>query len=120
MTASPKSRHAVHALAAVALSSIMIACAGCGDKASADHPAGPMAFPVKVITAETRPAPLTTEYLATLKSRNSSTLQPIVEGAITRIFVVSGQPLTADAPILEIDPRKQEATVNNQEAAHKS
>lgn len=95
-------------------------CAGCGNKASADHPAGPQAFPVKVITAEAKPAAQATEYLATLKSRTASSLQPQVEGDITRIFVVSGQRVTADAPLLEIDPRKQEATVNNQEAAHKS
>ena len=102
------------ALAAIAL------CAGCSKEASADHPAGPPAFPVKVITAEAKPAPLTTEYLATLKSRNASALQPQVEGDITRIFVISGQHVTADAPILEIDPRKQEATVSSQEATHKS
>jgi RND family efflux transporter MFP subunit len=106
--------------AAAILAVAAIALCGCNDKASADHPAGPQAFPVKVITAAAKPAPISTEYLATLKSRNASVLQPQVEGDITRIFVVSGQRVTADAPILEIDPRKQEATVNNQEAAHKS
>ena len=118
MSFSPMTRKAAFAplavLAAITLST------GCGKEASADHPGGPPAFPVKVITAEAKPAPLATEYLATLKSRTASALQPQVEGDITRIFVTSGQRLTADAPILEIDPRKQEATVNNQEFAHKS
>jgi RND family efflux transporter MFP subunit len=113
-------RNTIVAAVGVAVAAAAL-CAGCSNQASADHPAGPPpAFPVKVITAEARPAAQTTEYLATLKSRNSSALQPQVEGDITRIFVTSGQRLTADAPILEIDPRKQQATVNNQEAAHKS
>jgi RND family efflux transporter MFP subunit len=93
---------------------------GCSDKASADKPAGPQAFPVKVITAQAQMAPQSTDYLATLKSRNSAVLQPQVEGDVTRIFVHSGQHVEAGQPILEIDPRKQQATVNNQEAGYKS
>ena len=54
--------------------------------------------------------PLSTDYLATLRSRNAATLQPLVEGDITKIFVNSGDRVQAGAPILEIDPRKQEAT----------
>jgi RND family efflux transporter MFP subunit len=94
--------------------------AGCNGNAKAGGPAGPQAFPVKVITAQAETVPISTDYLATLKSRNSATLQPLVEGDITRIFVNSGQQVEAGAPVLEIDPRKQEATVNNQEAAFES
>src|SRR5690349_19243322 len=94
--------------------------AGCGDGAKAGPPAGPQAFPVKVITAQAQTVPLSTDYLATLRSRNTATLQPLVEGDITKIFVNSGDRVAAGAPILEIDPRKQEATVNNQEAGLKS
>lgn len=93
---------------------------GCSNKASADKPAGPQAFPVKVITAQAQMVPQATDYLATLKSRNSAVLQPQVEGDVTRIFVHSGQRVEAGQPILEIDPRKQQATVNNQEAGYKS
>ena len=64
--------------------------------------------------------PDATEYLATLKSRNASALQPQVEGEVTKIFVHSGQRVEAGAPVLEIDPRRQEATVNNQEATLRS
>jgi len=93
---------------------------GCGEGAKAGPPAGPQAFPVKVITAQAETVPFSTDYLATLRSRNAATLQPLVEGDITKIFVNSGDRVTAGAPILEIDPRKQEATVNNQEAGLKS
>jgi RND family efflux transporter MFP subunit len=94
--------------------------AGCGNNAAAGKPAGPQAFPVKVIAVQAQIVPQSTDYLATLKSRNSAALQPQVEGDITRIFVHSGQRVEAGTPLLEIDPRKQQATVTNQEAAYKS
>src|SRR5579859_7488883 len=100
-----------------ALITVILALAGCGKTQAGGPPVGPQAFPVKVITAQAQVVPISTDYLATLKSRNGATLQPLVEGDITRILVNSGQQVAAGTPILEIDPRKQEATVNNQEAA---
>src|SRR5579864_515316 len=100
--------------------SLSMALSGCGSNVSAGKPGGAQAFPVKVITAQAQLVPQSTDYLATLKSRSASILQPQVEGDITRIFVHSGQRVEAGRPILEIDPSKQEATVRNQEAAHKS
>jgi RND family efflux transporter MFP subunit len=102
------------------LLALTLLVAGCGGGATAKAPAGPQAFPVKVMTAQPEMVPLSTDYLATLRSRNAATLQPLVEGDITKIFVNSGDRVQAGAPILEIDPRKQEATVNNQEAGLKS
>jgi RND family efflux transporter MFP subunit len=40
-----------------------------------------------------------------------------VEGQITRIFVKSGDRVESGTPLLQIDPLKQEATVNSQEAS---
>jgi RND family efflux transporter MFP subunit len=107
-------------VAEIPLITLLFMVSGCGDGAKAGAPAGPQAFPVKVMTAQSEIVPLSTDYLATLRSRSAATLQPLVEGDITRIFVNSGERVTAGAPILEIDPRKQQATVNNQEAALKS
>jgi len=108
------------AVETLVLIGLVFLVSGCGAGAKAGPPAGPQAFPVKVITAQSETVPLSTDYLATLRSRNAATLQPLVEGDITKIFVNSGQRVAAGAPILEIDPRKQEATVNNQEAGLKS
>src|SRR5215472_1786386 len=108
------------ALELVALIGFCAFLAGCASGAKAGQPAGPQAFPVKVMTAQSQMVPFSTDYLATLKSRNAATLQPLVEGDIVRIFVSSGQQVEAGAPILEIDQRKQEATVNNQVASLKS
>jgi RND family efflux transporter MFP subunit len=105
---------------AVAVLGLTFLVVGCGEGAKAGGSAGPQAFPVKVITAQAETVPLSTDYLATLRSRNAATLQPLVEGDITQIFVNSGQKVTPGEPILEIDPRKQQATVNNQEAGLKS
>ena len=107
-------------LQTVALIALACLLSGCGGGAKAGPPAGPQGFPVKTMTAQAETVPLSTDYLATLRSRNAATLQPLVEGDITKIFVNSGDRVQAGAPILEIDPRKQEATVNNQEAALKS
>src|ERR1700761_4505056 len=98
----------------------LLPAAGCGNGAKSAAPAAPQAFPVKVITAQPQLVPFSTDYLATLKSRNAATLQPLVEGDVTKIFVSSGQHVAAGTPVLEIDPTKQLATVNNQEAAMKS
>src|SRR5215510_6513467 len=95
--------------------------AGCNRQTTNASAAGrPPAFPVKVITVQAQLVPDSTEYLATLRSRNASALQPQVEGEVIRISVHSGEQVSAGAPILEIDPRKQEATVSSQEAAYKS
>ncbi len=107
-------------IVSTALLILIAVSVGCGNNAAAGKPAGPQAFPVKVIIAQNKLVPDSSQYLATLWSRNSSVLQPQVEGDVTRIFVRSGESVAAGAPILEIDPRKQQATVNNQEATHKA
>jgi RND family efflux transporter MFP subunit len=104
----------------LALIGLALLVAGCGDGAKAGPPTGPQAFPVKVITAQSQMVPLSTDYLATLKSRNAATLQPLVEGDVTKILVNSGQRVEAGAPLVEIDQRKQQATVSNQEATLKA
>jgi len=64
------------------------------------------------------PVPQSTEYVATLQSRQSVTIQPQVEGFVTKIFAKSGDRVAAGAPLMEIDPRKQAATVHASEATH--
>jgi RND family efflux transporter MFP subunit len=91
---------------------------GCGRKETqaAAAGAGPQALPVKTVKAQAQSVGQYTEYISTLKSRNSSVLQPQVEGQITRILVASGDRVEPGTPILEIDPSKQQATVHSQEA----
>jgi RND family efflux transporter MFP subunit len=88
-----------------------IAC-GKGDAAKA---APPQAMPVKVQTAKVQRVDDTTDYVATLKSRDSAVVMPQVEGIITEIFVHSGERVADGAPMMQIDPAKQQATVKSQE-----
>ena len=91
---------------------------GCSQKTSAGGPraGGPPAMPVQVRVAQSVRIPDTTEYLSVLKSRQSAVINPQVEGQITKIFVKSGDEVNAGTPLLQIDPLKQEATLNSQAA----
>src|SRR5208283_3910060 len=88
----------------------------CGKSKEAQADA-PQAMPVKVQTAKAQKVDDTTDYVATLKSRDSAVVMPQVEGIITQIFVHSGESVAAGAPMMQIDPAKQQATVNSQEQA---
>jgi RND family efflux transporter MFP subunit len=87
--------------------------AACGDPTRGAR--GPAGAPVKIAVAQAVAVDDATEYLATLKSRDSAVIMPQVEGQITRIFVRSGQHVSAGTPIMQIDPAKQQATVKSQE-----
>ena len=100
------------------LSALCIAAfgVGCGKKQAATNQDAP-AVPVKTVVIQPVPIPDASEYLATLKSRHSTTLNPQVEGQVTQILVKSGDRVTAGTPLIQIDPLKQQAMVGSQEAA---
>lgn len=104
---------------AAAVSLIAGLIAGCGKTSAGDPAAGgaPQAMPVQVKIAQAETIPDTTEYLSVLKSRHSATINPHVEGYITKIFVKSGDHVVAGTPLIQIDPLKQQAAVSGQEAA---
>ena len=101
--------------AGLAASVITLGCSGNG--AQNAHASGPGAMPVKVLEARAVPVNDASEYVATLKSRDSAVIMPQVEGQITQIFVHSGERVDAGSPMIEIDPLKQQATVKSQESA---
>src|SRR5713226_4687273 len=98
------------------LMAALLFTSACGDSKGAKA-AAPQAMPVKVQTAKAQKVDDTTDYVATLKSRDSAVVMPQVEGIITQIFVHSGERVAAGAPMMQIDPAKQQATVNSQEHA---
>jgi RND family efflux transporter MFP subunit len=85
---------------------------GCS-KTEAKLPAA-RALPVKVETVDLSPVPRTDEYVATIKSRRSATIQPQVDGMLTKILVKSGDHVHAGQVLMTIDPLKQQATVDQQ------
>jgi RND family efflux transporter MFP subunit len=79
------------------------------------QPQGPAGIPVKVEIAKLLSVKDTSEYVATLKSRDSAVIMPQVEGQITNIYVRSGARVAPGTPLMQIDPAKQQATVKTQE-----
>jgi RND family efflux transporter MFP subunit len=95
--------------AALSVSAIM---SGCAKHAAAPPP--PQAMPVQVSPVSLSPVPTSDTYVATIKSRRSATMQPQVDGNLTRIFVHSGDAVKAGQVLMQIDPLKQVATVQQQ------
>ncbi len=101
--------------AALAASAAAVGCSG--NRAQNPHAGGPGAMPVKVLEARAVPVDDASEYVATLKSRDSAVIMPQVEGQIIQIYVHSGERVAAGSALIEIDPLKQQATVKSQESA---
>jgi RND family efflux transporter MFP subunit len=95
------------------LAAVTIACTGSAVSGAA--PQEDAAIPVKIQVAQSVGIRDTTEYVATLKSRASAIIMPQVEGQITEIRVHSGDRVAPGAVLMQIDPTKQQATVNSQE-----
>jgi RND family efflux transporter MFP subunit len=103
-------------LAAVAAGT---ACQGeAGAPASGAGPpgGGRPAMGVEVVTLAERPVEQTTELIGTVKSRRSTTIQPQVEGFITRIAVRSGDRVRPGSVLMEIDSGRQQAAVASLES----
>lgn len=86
---------------------------GCGNTKTAAAPP-PQAMPVSTQTVSLTPVPRLDEYVATVKSRRSASIQPQVDGSLTRILVKSGDHVRAGQALMTIDPLKQQATVDQQ------
>jgi RND family efflux transporter MFP subunit len=101
----------------VALSITSAACSG-GAQGPAGGPGGGMPpAEVTTITLDPKPVARTSEFVGTVQSLASTTIQPQVEGIITRIFVKSGDRVSPGQPLVQIDPDRQQATVASLEAA---
>jgi RND family efflux transporter MFP subunit len=72
-------------------------------------------MPVQVAPVTLSPVPSSDTYVATIKSRRSSTMQPQVDGNLVKIFVKSGDLVKAGQVLMRIDPLKQMATVQSQQ-----
>src|ERR1700736_5700675 len=91
---------------------IVLASSGCSNT-EAKQPA-PQPLSVNTQTVNLMPVPRVDEYVATVKSRRSASIQPQVDGSLTRILVKSGDPVRAGQVLMTIDPLKQQATVDQQ------
>lgn len=70
------------------------------------------AMPVQTVAVSLAPVPQSSEYVSTIKSRRSATLQPQVDGRLTDISVRSGDRVKAGQVVMAIDPLHQQASVD--------
>jgi RND family efflux transporter MFP subunit len=70
------------------------------------------AMPVQTATVTMQPVAQSSEYVATIKSRRSATLQPQVSGVLRQILVKSGDRVAAGQVLMSIDPQMQKAAVD--------
>ena len=71
---------------------------------------------MQTVTVEARPVAKSDEYVATIKSRRSATINPQVDGNLTRIVARSGDHVLQGQLLMEIDPVKQRMTLDAQVA----
>lgn len=105
-------------LARALLGILVLPLAACGTPETAQPApaAGPPATPVRLQTLEERVIPHASEFIATVRSRTSITVQPEVDGVVTRIFVKSGDRVRPGAPLVQIDAARQQQSVRGSEA----
>lgn len=76
-------------------------------------------MPVQTVAVSMAPVPQSSEYVATIKSRRSATMQPQVDGRLTQIRVRSGDHVRSGQILMQIDPQHQVATVDSQRATER-
>ncbi|MGB8028150.1 MAG: efflux RND transporter periplasmic adaptor subunit [Terracidiphilus sp.] len=91
-----------------------LAATGC-QKKPAPAAGGPQmqALPVQTVTVTMAPVAQSSEYVATIKSRRSTTVLPQVSGQLTEILVHSGDQVKTGQLLMQIDARQQRATVDS-------
>ena len=105
--------------AAVLATAILVSGCGGSSASSANGPGGggaPPATAVSIVTLAEKPVAQTSEFIATLRSQRSTTIQPEVSGIVTRIFVKPGDRVRAGDPLVRINGDKQQAVVRSTEA----
>lgn len=71
---------------------------------------------VGIVTLQAKPIEDGSDFIATVRSLHSTTVQPQVDGVLTKIFVRSGDVVRAGTPLVQIDPEKEAQTLHNTES----
>jgi RND family efflux transporter MFP subunit len=96
-----------------------IVAIGCQKKAAAPAAGAGQGLPVQTQAVSFSPVPQSSEYVATIKSRRSATMQPQVDGRLTGISVHSGDHVRAGQMLMSIDPLHQQASVDSAQATER-
>ena len=102
---------------------VTVAVAACGGREPASAAAAQAAPPpmdVKTVTLQPKPVPQSSEFVSTIRSLRSTTIQPQVEGFVRQILVKAGDRVRAGQALVQIDPDRQRAAatvIESQRAA---
>lgn len=101
---------------------VLVVAAGCSHGGGPPPNGGkPPGFKVKLAPVESGTVDKVYDVgTASLQSRKSVTLQPQIDGQVTNIFVKYGDQVSEGTPIIQVDPAKQQASVNSYQAATES
>ena len=91
------------------------ACNGSGTPAQGAQ-SGPPPAGVEIKVLEPQPIEQSSDFIATIRSLSSTTVQPEAEGIVTRIFVKAGDRVRVGDPLVQINADKQTASVRSTEA----
>lgn len=95
---------------------VVLALAACGG-AEPPKVAGPPAIPVKVASVNSETIAEASKYIASLESRRSVTLQPQIDGQVSRILVRAGDTVKSGTLLIQVDPARQSASFRSSAAA---
>jgi RND family efflux transporter MFP subunit len=73
-------------------------------------------MPVEIVTLTPKPIEQSSDFVGTVKSRRATSIQPQVEGYLTRIAVKSGDHVKPGDLLMEIDSKTQEAAIASLES----
>ncbi len=96
---------------------VCFATAACNRGGAAPAAAAPPPATVPMITLQERPVEQASEFIAQLRSQHSATIQPEIEGVVTRILVKPGDKVRQGSPLVQINAEKQQANVRSTEAS---
>jgi RND family efflux transporter MFP subunit len=98
------------------LPGILLLPLGCKPPEAAAKGPAMQAMPVHTQDVAIAPIELSSDYVATIKSRRSVTVMPQVSGNLTQILVKSGDHVQSGQLIMTVDPIRQQALVDAQKS----
>src|SRR2546425_5750711 len=97
--------------AALALAALGVACGG--NSAQGGQSKDPPPVAVKLEVARAVAVSDTTEYVATLESRDSAVIRPEGEGRVTESYVHSRNHFSTGVPLMQLDSRTKQPAVDS-------
>ena len=89
---------------------------GAGGPAPQGRGGPPPVAGVTIVTLKDTPIELSSDFISTVRSLNSTSIQPQVDGRVMKIYVKSGDVVRVGTLLVQIDQEKQAATVRSTES----